>query len=62
MEMGFSVQCILVVIKPEYTCDGDRGLDMRVDEMDIEVQGLIEEFFKRRYKVKSLVDYGEEDE
>lgn len=56
MKMGFEVQSILVVIGPEYT--NDHGLNMQIDDMDIEVQGLIEEFFKKRFNVKSFVDYG----
>ena len=55
MEIVADVQSILVVIQPEYTGDGGRTLDMRIDEMDLEVQSLIEEFFNRRYNLKVLV-------
>lgn len=42
------IQYILMVLRPRYI-GGDRYLDSRVEEMDLEVSNHIYEFFSRRY-------------
>lgn len=60
--VSHDVQAILVVLKPDYVGD-DRCLDMRVEEMDLEIQGLVCEFFERRYNRKHLTqDAADEEE
>lgn len=56
VNLAEKVQVCLVVIKVDYIsyCIGTRGLDLRINEMDVKVQTLIDEFFKRRHNVSSL--------
>ena len=55
-KVSHDVQAILVVLKSYFVGDG-RCLDMRVDEMDLDVQFEIEKFFERRYNREKVVDW-----
>lgn len=57
MTMSLDIQSILMVVRDEYVWYDGRGLDPRIDEMDLKVRSLIEEFFKRRYKVEKIVNH-----
>ena len=49
VECTYDVQKVLVVLKEKYFNSwDDRALDPRVDEMDLDIQGLIEGLLKRK--------------
>lgn len=47
--LAFEIQSVLMVLKPKYRdCNDNRALDYRIDEMDICVKELIEQFLVRK--------------
>ena len=50
-EYATRIQGMLFVIKGEYLSDGDRGLDPRVNDLDLDIMGAVSEiaFLREKY-------------